>query len=258
MADEEQASTEEPTVNQGGASQETPAPETPGDAATEFDITKIPAEKLASHPEFQRQLQSLKDKEAARIERQYRDRQKAISEQRRREAEEASFDELLDSEDYDSLGRKTAETRIEQRRTAEAARMVSGVIEDVLKQRPEFRDLGEDAIESIYERVKDDKGTVVDFMVALSSEASDKRVKKETEVIRKSMTEEMEARFAEYGMERRSRDSDEGNAPSGAVSRATGATGMTPDKYLSLSTDEFDALPNEVHQRMTAELAKRR
>jgi hypothetical protein len=257
MADEETTSNEESTVEPGGASQETP-PETQQGESTEFDITKIPAEKLASHPEFQRQLQSLKDKEAARIERSYRERQKSLADQRRREAEEADFDALLDSEDYDSLGRKTAESRVEQRKMADAARMVSGVIEDVLKQRPEFRDLGEDAIESIYERVKDDKGTVVDFMVALSSEAGDRRVKKETDVIRKSLQEEVDAMRAELGLTSRSKDSDDGNAPSGAVSRATGATGMTPEKYLSLDPEAFDALPNEVHQRMTAELSKRR
>jgi len=255
MADENVASPEEPTVAQGGASQETPTPET----TPEIDFSSISAEKMQEHPEFQRQLQSLKDKEAARIERQYRDRQKNEADRRRRESEQADFDALLDSEDYDSIGRKQADSVREQRRTAEAARMVSGYIEDVLKEHPQFRDLGEDTIESIYEQVKSSgKGTVVDFMVALSNEHGDRRVKRETDTIRKSLLDEMDARLAEHGLISRSRDDEEGNAPSGAVSRASGASGMTPEKYLSLSEDEFDALPNEVHTRMTAELAKRR
>ena len=261
MSDEgltsEVESTESQSPEQGAGTEGAQAPEITAEQLEAY-ISGLDEDKLSKLPALERRLQSLKDKEAARIERQYRERARTEAERRRREAEEREWQALEETEDFDAIGRRTAQSRAEQRRMAEAAGMVSGVIEQRLKDKPEFKALGEETIERIYEQVREDGGTIDDFAVALGKEVTKREVSTVASEIQKQMKEEMEALRVELGLSKRSNDEDEGNAPARDVSRAGGRGGMTPEKYLSLSDDEFDALPNSVHLQMTRELERRR
>jgi len=256
MPDEQVTSKVESTGEQVGTP-ETDAGFNPENLTTEqFEalIAKIPEDKLATLPGFEKRLQSLKDKEAARIERTYRQRSQDYANQKRREAEEAEFATLEESEDFTEIGQRTVEQRRQARQLQEAASMVSGTIEDMIVERPAFKALGEDTIKEIAASITEKKGTVVDFVDALSAAARDAEVKKATEETRKAFSEELAATLQEYGLTKRSEDSDKGNAPVPGVEQSRGVSSLPRgsdeellDKY---GRGDIDLPPDEVRKML--------
>jgi len=247
MSDETTVSLEEQAQESSG--------DTDGQAGeADIDISKIPAEKLLSHPEVQKQLQSLKDKEAARVERQFNERLTREAAARERMAQERELDSLVQSEDFDSLGRRTADERARTKNLTEAAKEVTAVMEDLIRQRPEFKDLGEEAFTNIYNSVKDRQGTIIDLMADLSIEKYSQDLTKQVKAAMDKMGEEVDARFASYGLEKRTEDAEKGNAPSAAISKGKGASAPTgSDDELLEAYGRGEDIPQDKIRTILAE-----
>lgn len=220
MTDEASVSTEEQTDPQGGD----PTGDT-GDA--EIDISTIPVEKLLSHPEIQKQLQSMTDKQAARIERQFNDRQKAASAAATRLAEQRELQALADTGDYSTLGERTAAGIQRNAQLTEAAKEVTAVMQDLIRQKPEFQELGEEAFTKAVASVQDRGGNVLDLMSELSQARMERELTKQVQAATDKMSAEMDARFAEYGVEKRTKAADAGDGPSPSISRGKGVSANT-------------------------------
>ena len=241
MTDETGASIEEPQAQaqDGDANAE-------ADDQPEIDISKIPTEKLLSHPEVQKQLQSMKDKEAARIERTFQQRLARDEAAKARQADEARLEALIQGEDYDSIGRETADQRTRTKALSAAAKEVSAVMEDLIRGRPEFKDLGEDTFTDVYNSVKERGGTVIDLMADLSAERMSRQLTKQVDAAVAKMAEEMDARLAEYGVEKRTVAAEKGEGPSPSISRGKGsAAGQATDTELLEAYGRGEDVPQD-------------
>jgi hypothetical protein len=141
------------------------------------------------------------------------------------------LDSLVDAEDYEGLGQRQAEAIKRERTMREAANEVSGTIEGVLADHPEFRVLGVDKVEEIRQDTASKGGTVVDFMMALSAEKQNRAVGSAVEQATEKFGKEMDARFASHGLEKRERD----KGPDEGVEQGAGAgtDSRTEDEILA-------------------------
>lgn len=258
MPDEQVASpVEQPNPGQGdpAASAGTPDPAAPGTAApatpevqidygsldySKIDPSKIPLDKILEREDLTRHLQSLKDREASRIENKLRTEATTRAEQARKDAEAAERAALLQEEDYDGLGRKTADQMREESAFLEAAQKISSSVENALKEHPEYRVLGEDAIEQVFNEVRSKNGNIVDFQVALSQKRREHDVSALGEQLRKEQREELEALLTERGLGKREEAAAAGDAVVSGVSGAVTGTGQRPMSYEEASQQYGD------------------
>jgi len=214
---------------------DTPEAGTPKEPDKKEPLTDEQFAALAEDKRFKELMQSEADKRQRTWEkRQQRSQQERLADLRRtREDEE--LDSLVNTEDYEGIGRRTADVRRQQKTLREAASMVSSEIEGVLQERPEFRALGEDRIEEIRQEVGAKGGTVVDFMVALADERQGRVVGDAAQRAVEAALKEVDARLTAAGLAKRS----EGEGPDANISGGGGGT--TSD---SRAEDEILADPN--------------
>jgi len=252
MAEPEAASTvEQPDPGQGGdpgnadaaaeastlATAGTPEAQIDYEALdySKIDASKIPLERLLERDDLTRHLQSLKDREASRIESKLRQDAVQRADEARKAAEAAEKSQLLLEEDYDALGRKTADQMREEQAFLDAASKISQSVETALKQHPEFQVLGEETIEQVYSEVRSKGGNIVDFTTALSQKRREHDVSSLGDALRKEQREELEALLTERGLGRRDEQAAAGDGAVAAVSGAVAKSGQKPMTYEDAS-----------------------
>lgn len=213
-----------------------------GQKSTEIDI-----EQLLKDPKVEealsRRVQAEADKRAATIEKRLRREMQTTRADAQRRVADMEYEGLVDAEDYEGLGRKAAERYASDKTLKDTAAKVSATIESMLLERPEFRALGEDKVEEIYDKVRREGGNVVDLAVQLTEELADHR---SAGVVAKAQSEwqkEMEALRTELGLKKR--DADPGVSEEAARSRGT-QTSADDDAILEAYGDGKDVDVNEV------------
>jgi hypothetical protein len=253
MTDEAASTAEQTTVQGGdpdgaaGASQDPEVTGTAEQSATpeaidyekldysKIDVSRIPLESVLEREDLNRHLQSLKDREASRIENKLRQEAADRAEQARKDAEALERRQYLEEEDYDALGRKEADRMREEQAYLEAATKISASVETALKQHPEFRVLGEETIEQVYNDVRSKGGNIVDFTTALSEKRRQHDVSSLGEQLRKEQREELEALLTERGLGKREAQVESQETVVASVSGATAGTGQKPLSYEEAS-----------------------
>jgi len=178
-------------------------------------------ETVLSDDVISTEIQSKKDKEIAK------EKRLAASEQRKRDT--AAVDQkaaverqrLIDDKDSDGLLSFEADKLEENRVLSRAGTKVAAIIEDVVRNQPEFRSLGEDKIDEIYSSVEKESGNVIDFTLALAKEKRNVDVaaatKTATETVAQTVKDEIEAALVAAGVKERSVKVEEGDAPSKTI-----------------------------------------
>lgn len=180
---------------------------------------------------FRKDVQIEKDKAVATIQRNQRKSQQERLADVRRSREDEELDSLVESDDMQGLGERTRDVRRQQKTLREAASMVSGEIESVLSEHPEFRAIGEDKIEEIRLDVGAKGGTVVDFAVALSREARTRDLAGVLDKAREDNQKDMEAFLVKRGLLKRSEEEGADETVSGAGG-GTSSDSRTEDEIL--------------------------
>src|SRR3972149_2001982 len=140
MLDEDKTSTEETTPQTTETTDETKSEET----AKTVTLTDEQIASLVKDERLAKIIQSEADKRAATIEKRMRSEQANRLDALKRQRENDELLTLVDNEDYEGLGERTAKTLQEQRTMQAAAVQFSGALEGILKEHPEFRGLGSD------------------------------------------------------------------------------------------------------------------
>jgi len=195
-------------------------------------LTDEQFEALGKDERFQRMVQSEADKKTATIEKRMKQDRQEETARFRQQRQDDELQSLVDAEDYEGLGQRQAETIKRQRTMRDAASQVSGTIEGVLAEHPEFRILGNDKIEEIRQGLVDKGGTVVDFMVALANERQTKVVGDVAKQAAAEAVKEVDARLVEAGLKKRSEEKGPDENVSGAGGTSGGDT-RTEDEILA-------------------------
>ena len=242
MLDEDTTSTEESTDQTKETTDETTSD------ATDKTVT-LTDEQIASLVKDERLakiIQSEADKRAATIEKRMRVEQSQRLAASKAQREQDELLSLVDDEDYEGLGKRTAQTLQSTRSMQDAAVQFTGALEGILKEHPEFRGLGQDRIDEVYQDVIDKQGNVVDFMIGLSKARESQAIEVSIATAQKAFAAELDAKLTEYGLSRR----DKEGGPDENVSGATG----------NVATADEDALlenPNTPTKVLKEILAKR-
>ena len=218
------------------------------------DFSKVPADEIVgkllertdvlerifqSEP-VKRAIQSEKDKEIARAERQRRDEDRRKRDDERRRLDEEEKQKLLEENDYAGLGELEARRIRDEKQLSTAAARVAGVIEKVVREHPDFAVLGEEKIDEAYADTQRSGGSVIDFTLKLAEARRhmdvERAVADSTKGLSERIAAEVEAALAAAGVEKRSEEVKGGNAPSKTISG-----GSTP-KSSSKTISEDDAM----------------
>ena len=114
-----------------------------------------------------------------------------------------------------------------------AAVQFSGALEGILKEHPEFRGLGQDKIDEIYQDVVTKEGNVVDFMLGLSRAREMQAIEVSIATSQKAFSAELDAKLAEYGLSRREKE----GGPDITVSGTTGSVATADEDALLTNPD---------------------
>ena len=209
---------------------------------------------LESREDLRRRIQSERDKAGAAAARHFQDELKARSDaaERARRAEEER--RLAAEGDFDAIGRKYWDASVVEGQRAQYGQEFNAMMEEAVRQHPEFAALGEDTIGEVYSNVLARKGNIVDLVAGLASKRrqADKdaltdsirkeqaeAMKTERESLRSEITKELEATLAEHGIERRKREAEGGGGASRAVSGGAGGAAQKP-KTWEEATDAYN------------------
>lgn len=217
MLDDETTSEEESQTDGAGTSDGTD--ETPK-APTEAEI-----EAFLDSEGGKKALQSEADKRQATYERRMQVDRRDEMARLRQQREDAELMELVDADDTQGLGERAAESLRQRRQLAETAELLSGAQENVLKEHPEFQVLGGVKIDEIFQGVKEKKGSVIDFMLALTNEKQKLAFSPLLEEATEKMGKELDARLVEAGLKKREEEESTDESVSGSTPRKTDATG---------------------------------
>jgi len=223
MLDEEQTSSEESTDQTKETTEETKS----------VTLTDEQFAELAKDERFARIIQSEADKRAATIEKRLRAEQVNRLDSLKRQRENDELLSLVDKEDYEGLGERTAKTLQEQRTMQAAAVQFSGALEGILREHPEFRGLGSDKIDEIAQEVVTNQGSVVDFMLGLSKARESQAVEASITAATKTFSAELDAKLKEYGLSRREKE----GGPDENVSGTTGNVATADEDALLTNPD---------------------
>jgi len=211
-------------------------------------LTDEQFEALGKDERFQRMVQSEADKKTATIEKRMKQDQQAETVRFRQRRQDDELQSLVDAEDYEGLGQRQAESIKQQRTMRDAASQISGTIEGVLAEHPEFRVIGTDKIEELRQGLVDKGGTVVDFMVALSNERQSKAVGDAIKQATDAAMTEVDARLVEAGLKKRSEEKGTDENVSGAGGTAGGDT-RTEDEILADPSTPIPTLEKILKER---------
>lgn len=253
---------------QGADEEQTPSPDTtPGDGSTaqpdeptdeqpkqdepeavpppELDLTSIPLDKLLEREDFQRHLQSQTDKAIAAAERRAQDAVQRQKEQEELDKYRAELERLLEDEDYEELGKRTASTLTEQKELTKAADKLTVVIKQSLRENPEFASLGDDEITKIERDVQGSGGSVVEYMSKLHAAVKEKAVEAERAKLSTNVDEQVDAKvkalLQEQGLLKREEAVASGAAVSPAVSENASPRAPAKAKTWVQIQDEYGA-----------------
>lgn len=214
-----------------------PEPEAAGAAPETQDGTDpavnpleaVPDEQLLLDPRVQRAIQSQKDKEIAAFRKAQQQAAAQASAAAKRQAEIAEINRLAAEGNHAAIGeRAVAQIRQEESDAQVASRLTAEVVA-MIRERPEFRTLGEDRIAQIQEEEAARGGDLASLAGRLAVELV---VKAQAEAIEKAKAEQneaLEARLTELGLVKRA----ETPGAVGAVEQATRPSGaMTEDQIL--------------------------
>lgn len=235
------------------ASEEVDEPEAAPPEPASVDFSKIPAdeimklfdredvrERILQAEPVRRVIQSEKDKEIARHERQLKDEQKRKNEEERAKSEAETRERLAEDQDYAALGELDAKKIREDKQLSAAASRVAGVIEGVVRKHPDFARLGEEKIEDIHQSVLREGGNAIDFTLKLAEERRRLDVEEATAATTKTLDDrikaEVEAALAAAGVEMRSEQVAEGKTPSKSISG--GGAPKTASKQMTFAEAE--------------------
>ena len=242
MLDDEQTSTEESTDQTKETTDETTSD------ATDKTVT-LTDEQIASLVKDERLakiIQSEADKRAATIEKRMRVEQSQRLAASKAQREQDELYALVDDADTETLGQRTLKSLQDKRTMETAAVQFSGALEGILKEHPEFRGLGQDRIDEVYQDVIDKQGNVVDFMIGLSKARESQAIEVSIATAQKAFAAELDAKLTEYGLSRREKE----GGPDETVSGTSG----------NVATADEDALlenPNTPTKVLKEILAKR-
>lgn len=236
MIEEKSTSTEEKDGDPPESTQETNK-----DGALDFDaLTEEQRAKLLGSDKGREALQSEADKRQASYEkRMARERRTQVSQLSQQRADEAT-QRLIDEGDMEELGNQTREQVAERTALVKAASRVSNEMEAMLLERPEFRILGEDAMTKAYEKVQGSGGNLIDLQMELTNQLLAKQGDTLSNTISERMQKEMDARFTEAGLQKRSESKSGVTEDTTGGSVASGSQGE--DDVLQRYGDGDDSL----------------
>jgi len=206
--------------------------------ASEVDLSKITTndfaklldrddikEALMGSESVRREIQSQKDRELAR------EGRKRLEDQRvQANAESARLDieekrQLIADGDAEALLKRESAKLEKDKTDSESASRVGRIIEDTVKNSPEFQSLGEDRIQEIYSETSRVGGTVVDFTTALSREKTKQAVEaasvESASTLEAKVNELLDLKMQEAGLIKRSEAAKSGDSPSENISDGT-------------------------------------
>ncbi len=226
-----------------------------GEQAPTIDLSKVdPDELLKARPElrskleqefldsdsFKRAVQSATDKgiaaERRRISEDARKRsaleaQKAAEEERRR---------LIELEDLEGLGQLELERIREADTLLKAAEKMTATLEEIVRQDPDLRVLGDDRMTEIYDSVRRQGGSIHDLekelWLARGKLDVDAAIAKTSKTIEERVAQEVEAALARAGVEQRTERVKTGQSASESISGgATARPSQEEETYESMS-----------------------
>lgn len=195
--------------------------EVASEETTKLDASKISLEELLEREDIKRALQSVSDRARAS------ERKMLEAEQKKREFEAKEQSEveeerrLRETEDYETLGRRTATKAEAEERLMESLRAAGDIIGTATIERY-IRELGEETVAKIQRDVRDRGGNLVDLQDELAMERQRRAVSTATkdaaEKIKSEVKEDIEALRAELGVKERSEAATKGETAVGEVS----------------------------------------
>lgn len=246
---EQQASAEEPVEDSTESQQ---------DSSQSAETKELTDEEILSTPAVQRMLQSMKDKEAARIERKYREQVSAAQRRLAEEAEEEELERLEADGAFDDIGRRAVESKrlakIQREAYGQAANDVTAFIREKLFSRQEIQSLGKETLDSLINTVEEEGGSIVELIPAIFNAIREKEVKEQVEEVRASLLKEVDAKLLEAGLTKRSESAASGNAPSPSVERGgtvPARTSASDDEYVARFAETGEGDPDKVRAILT-------
>lgn len=200
-----------------------PAPK----ALTDFDLEEIQKDDRVS-----RLIQSIKDKTAASVQKSMREEAERNAELLRKQREEEELQRLIESEDYDAIGRKQATQYRRDTDARQRAIEFNQIIQKAIVERPEVRELGDEVIQEVVQQVSSYNGTIVDLMFELDKRRSEKLLAAERQRVRDELSAELEAKFTEYGLKKREEAVSQGEDTNKEISSGGGGN-ITKPKTLN-------------------------
>lgn len=230
------ATDEKETKSESEATQE--------EKASEKDASEISIDELLERDDLKRYVQSQKDTAVAKAERKASDDQRQRERLAHEKAEREDMRKLREEEDYETIGKRTADKAEVEERTLESLRQAGGIISSVAMERY-GRDLGEEAVARIQKENEDRGGDIVSLMTALGEEKTHREVDKATKTIGDKLEEkfstDMDALRAELGVKTRSEATDKGETAVKDVSGGTSSAQTGEEETWETATDKFNA-----------------
>lgn len=203
-----------------------------GESAQKPNLAELLKDE-AIRSELSRLIQSEADKRASTIEKNLRRQLVDEAEARRKAAEDEELRALAKNRDFNDLGERVAGKLLEEDSRMKVAEEFTAGVERFLMENPEFRSIGEEKVQEVYTSIKSRNGSVLDLIVELSKEKANTSAASAYERARQENRQELEALLAEYGLQKRTQDAAEGNAPSQGVS------GQAGDRATTASDNEI-------------------
>src|SRR3990172_250828 len=178
--------------------------------------------KFLSSDEVRRVVQSEKEKELARERRRVQDeaRQRARAEGAREAEEERR--RLAELEDLEGLGQLELDRIRDANTLLKAADQITATLEEIVRQDPDLKVLGEDRMAEIYDSVQRRKGSIHDLEKELWRARAkldvDEALAESSKTIEERVREEVEAALTSAGVKIRTEEVEKGRGASAAVS----------------------------------------
>ncbi len=223
------------------------------------DVSTIPLDKLLEREDLQRAIQSVSDKAVAKADRKRKQESRERREDERLKAEDEEYDELVADDDFEGIGKREAGKREKRKNLENAAdELADAWVGELQKQYAPS--LGEDAVEEVFQEVRQAGTGVTGYASALAKRQRDRELSALKEESAKSMADQIdaavEAKLASKNLETRDKNTEEGKSASEEVSaKAKSKTSQTPttdaewEESYGEGETAFEELPEHIQDK---------
>ncbi|KKL14390.1 hypothetical protein LCGC14_2516150 [marine sediment metagenome] len=208
---------------------------------------------------MQRAIQSVSDKAVAKADRKRKQESRDRREDERLKAEDEEYDELVADDDFEGIGKREAGKREKRKNLENAAdELADAWVGELQKQYAPS--LGEDAVEEVFQEVRQAGTGVTGYASALAKRQRDKELSALKEESAKSISDQIkegiEAQLASKNLETRDKNTEEGKSASEEVSaKAKSKSSQTPTTDKEWETQygdgdvAFEELPEHIQDK---------